>query len=93
LKDWQHEREYRITLQSDASLSDPASRKLRYRFEDLQGIIFGMKTSPLDKAAIVRIIQQKCKETGRKDFELYQTYYSRRTGRVETTPWDLVKLV
>lgn len=93
LRDWQHEREYRVTLQSDADLSDRASRKAHYRFEDLQGIIFGMKTSSPDKAAIVRIIQEKCKGTGRKDFEFYQTYYSRRTGRVGTTPWDLVKLV
>ncbi len=88
LKDWQHEREYRVTLQSDEDLSDRASRKLRYRFEDLQGVIFGLKTSPQHKAAIVRIIQEKCKDTGRKDFEFYQSHYSRRTGRVETTQWS-----
>lgn len=92
LKDWQHEREYRATLQSDMDLSNRALRKLCYRFEDLQGIIFGMKTSLQDKSAIVGIIQQKCKEAGRKDFEFYQTSYSRRTGRVETSPWTLVKL-
>jgi hypothetical protein len=92
LKDWQHEREYRITLQSWlADLSIPSERTLRYRFEDLQGIIFGIKTTAYDKAAIVRIVQAKCNEVGRTDFEFCQAYYSRLTGRVETTAWDLVK--
>jgi hypothetical protein len=93
LTDWRHEREYRITLHSTtANLSDPGSRKLRYRFNDLEGIIFGMKTSTQDKLSIVRIIQDKCKQEGRKHFEIHQTYYSRRTGRIATTPWDLLKL-
>lgn len=91
LKDWQNEREYRATLQSGIDLSDRASRKLRYRFEDLQAVIFGMKTSTEDKLAIVHLIQDKCKQTGRKDFKFHQTYYSRRTGKIDTTPWDLVK--
>jgi Protein of unknown function (DUF2971) len=93
LKDWQQEREYRVALHSMISdLSDRASRKLRYRFEDLQAIIFGMKTSTEDKVAIVRLIHEKCNRAARKDFELYQTYYSRQTGKVAITPWDLVKL-
>jgi hypothetical protein len=93
LKDWQYEQEYRITVQSSADCSDGTSRKLQYRFEDLQGIIFGMKTSTQDKVEIVRIIQEKCKGTGRSDFVIYQTEYSRRTGRIEISSWDLVKLV
>ena len=93
LKDWEHEREYRATLQSYVlDLSERPVRKLQYRFEDLQGIIFGIKTTPLDKAALVRIIQEKCRAAGRKDFELHQAYYARRTGRIATTRWDLVQL-
>lgn len=93
LKDWQHEREYRITLHSMiADLSRPEARKLQYRFEDLQGIIFGIKTSTQDKFAIIRLLQQKCKETARKDFEIHQAYYSPRNGRMVTVPWNLVKL-
>jgi hypothetical protein len=92
LKDWQHEREYRITLQSWlADLSIPSERTLRYRFEDLQGIVFGMKTTAEDKAAIARIVQAKCKDTNRTDFEFHQAYYSRVSGRVETIAWSLVK--
>ena len=92
LTDWQHEGEYRVTLQSGlADLSIPSERTLRYRFEDLRGIIFGIKTTVEDKAAIVHMIEAKCAETGRTDFEFHQAYYSRLTGRVETAPWDLVK--
>jgi hypothetical protein len=92
LTDWEHEQEYRITLQSwVADLSIPSERTLRYRFEDLQGIIFGMNMSVADKATIVRIIASKCAEIGRTDFQFYQAYYSRLTGKVETALWDLVR--
>jgi hypothetical protein len=92
LTDWQHEQEYRITLQSSlVDLSSPAERTLKYLFEDLQGILFGMNMSAEDRAAIVRIIAAKCAETGRTDFEFYQAYYSRLTGKVEAALWDLVK--
>ena len=92
LTDWQHEQEYRITLQSSlVDTSNPVERTLKYRFEDLQGIIFGMNMSAEDRAAIVRIIGAKCAESGRTDFEFYQAYYSRLTGKVEAALWDLVK--
>lgn len=93
LLDWQHEREFRVTLHSAITdLSDPTSRKLGYRFDDLQGIIFGIKTSNEDKFAIIRIVQDKCKREGRKHFEIHQAYYSRRTGAIATAPWDLLGL-
>jgi hypothetical protein len=92
LTDWQHEQEYRITLQSSlVNLSNPAERTLKYIFEDLQGIIFGMNMSAEDRAGIVRIIAAKCAQTGRTDFEFYQAYYSRLTGKVDAALWDLVK--
>jgi DUF2971 family protein len=91
LTDWQHEQEYRITLQSrSVDLSIPSERTLHYRFEDLHGIIFGMNMSMGEKAAIVRIIESKCAEAGRTDFEFHQAYYSRLSGKVETSLWDLV---
>jgi len=42
-------------------------------------------------ACIVRAIGAKCAEKGRTDFEFYQAYYSRLTGKVEAALWDLVK--
>jgi RNA processing factor Prp31 len=62
-----------------------------YRFEVLQGIIFGMNMSAEDRAGIVRIIAAKCAQTGRTDFEFHQAYYSRLAGKVEAALWDLVK--
>lgn len=92
LADWQHECEYRMTLHSMITdLSDKAPRKLRYRFEDLQGIIFGIKTPLQDKVAIMRIIGSKCTKSRRKDFEFHQTYYSRQTGQIATTQLRLLK--
>ena len=93
LADWQHENEYRIIFHSLIfEFPDRASRKLRYRFEDLQGIIFGIKTPPEEKVEIMRIIGAKCRSAKRSDFEFYQAYYSRRTGRIETAELPLLKL-
>jgi hypothetical protein len=92
LTDWRHEQEYRITLQSwSVDLSIPSERTMRYCFEDLKEIIFGIKTTAKDKKAIVRIIEAKSAETSRAEFEFRQAYYSRISGRIETTPWELVK--
>jgi hypothetical protein len=92
LSDWQHESEYRVTLYSMMmDFSDRAARKVRYRFEDLRGVIFGIKTPAQDKRAIIRIIESKCRKDGRKDFEFHQSYYSRQTGKIETTQLRLLK--
>ena len=93
LKDWQHEREYRVTLYSlIGDFTNRESGKLRYRCQDLQGIIFGLRTSLADKVAIFRLIQDKCQKLGRKDFEFLQMYYSRRTGKIAMITWQLLKL-
>jgi hypothetical protein len=93
LSDWRHEREYRLTLHSALHnfYSESWMRKLRYEFGDLRAIIFGLKTSTQDKLKIVRIIQDKCQQTGRRDFEFSQMVYSHHTGRIAGVPWDLVK--
>ena len=89
LTDWEHEQEYRITLQSSlVDLSNPAERTLKYRVEDLRGIVFGMNMSAEDRASIAA----KCQQTGRTDFEFDQAYYSRLTGKVDAALWDLVKV-
>lgn len=92
LEDWRHENEFRIIFHSmTMEFHDKPSRKLRYRFEDLQGIIFGIKTPPEHKIEIMRIIGAKCRDEGRTDFEFYQAYYSRQTGRIETAQLSLLK--
>jgi hypothetical protein len=91
-RDWQHEREYRLVLDSHAaSLDEIEHRKLKYKFEDLEGIIFGINT-PIDvKLKVTRIIEKKCKENAREHFEFGQAWYSPFSGKVETRKLDLLK--
>jgi hypothetical protein len=66
IDDWAYEDEYRLVLNSlITDYSDASRRKLKYNFGDLKGIIFGINTSDDDKAAILRIIKQKCQEMNR----------------------------
>lgn len=74
---WRHENESRIiiydTLQQLESID---SRKFKYDFNDLEGIIFGYKT-PLDiKKKIMDIIESKCLKNKRLDFKFYQTEFN-----------------
>jgi|JI7StandDraft_1071085.scaffolds.fasta_scaffold00935_19 hypothetical protein len=75
---WRHERELRLVLAS--SLSDLApleARKATYRFEDLEGVIFGMRTPESDVVKTLAILRAKCLGANRKTFELYQARYDR----------------
>jgi hypothetical protein len=77
--DWLHEDEYRLELSSFlGSYDEKPSRVIKYRFSSLAGIIFGANTLEADKVRIIRIVAEKCATEKRKDFEFYQTRYSRR---------------
>lgn len=90
--EWAHEQEYRLILDAQFfDLKSPQSRKLRYRFADLAGIIFGIKTSTEDKLAIMKIIDKKCTEEARKDFGFYQMVYVRTQNRFEAKPLELMR--
>lgn len=92
LSEWGHEREYRITYHSmTEDLSDKSRRKLRYRFEDLCGIVFGIKTPLDDILAIVRIIESKYRAAGRKEFEFSRAIYSPQNRKIEICPLPLLK--
>ena len=91
LEDWSHEKEFRLTLSGWSDFSDKSTRKLRYYFSDLQGIIFGMNTSTNDKLRIMKIIEEKYRREGRNGFEFHQARYSRRAGKVEITEMNLIK--
>ncbi|MFM0615000.1 DUF2971 domain-containing protein [Paraburkholderia nemoris] len=91
--EWAHEKETRLVLHSSLQkFDDTASRQLRYRFSDLAGIVFGMKTANEDKLHILRIIERKCAAEGRKDFEFYQARFSERTKKIELAPLSILKL-
>jgi hypothetical protein len=92
LNDWAYENEHRLIVNSlITEYSEPARRKLKYNFMDLKGIIFGINTSEDDKVSIFRIIKEKCHDFNRSDFEFYQAYYVRRTGKIALSPLNLLK--
>jgi hypothetical protein len=91
IEDWDYEEEYRLVLSSSLTDYSKESRALKYRFSDLKGIIFGIKTPEEDKLAIIRVIQAKCVKEDRKEFEFYQAYYAKRTGRIDVSPLSLIK--
>ncbi|MGN4149526.1 DUF2971 domain-containing protein [Burkholderia gladioli] len=92
-EEWAHEKESRLVLHSSLQrFDDKESRKLRYRFSDLAGIAFGMKTTSEDKLCIMRIIEQKCATEGRKDFEFYQARFSDSAKKIELTPLSMLKI-
>ena len=76
-KDWEYEQECRLILHGllDSSL-DNCRRTLTYKFGSLKGIIFGIRTPDRDKLDIIEIIQRKCLESGRSDFQFFQAYFS-----------------
>jgi len=91
LSDWGHEYEFRATHHSMIEgLSDKSKRKLRYRFEDLHGIIFGMNTPLEDILKIIGIVESKCRVKGRKEFEFSTAYYSPQSSEVEVRPLHLL---
>ncbi len=92
LPEWQHEQEYRLLFHSGMhDFSQKDSRKLKYRFSDLSGIIFGMKTSIEDKTRIIKIIRDKCIKEKRNDFDFFQAYYSTITKKIELHKLLLIK--
>jgi hypothetical protein len=70
----------------------PESRCLNYRFEDLAGLVFGVRTSITDRVQILKVIEEKCRTAGRTDFEFRQAAYSDRTRDFETKPLGLIKI-
>ncbi|WP_329767505.1 hypothetical protein [Bacillus nitratireducens] len=76
--DWQYEKEYRLLLFSALDIyTEVHDRKLKYKFEDLEAIIFGMKTSREDRIKIIKIIKEKCKQENRNNFDFYEAISSK----------------
>lgn len=91
-QDWKFEHEYRMLLNAALlDFSDPNERKIKYRFRDLEGIIFGINTPIKDKLAIIKIINKKCHAEARTDFKFYQAYYSREKGIIAHSELSLLK--
>jgi hypothetical protein len=91
LPSWSHEREYRIIINSVLDTFDkPKNRLLEYRFEDLEAIIFGVKTPKEARTEIIEIVKRKCEESGRDQFEFFEMAFSNRTN--ELYPRKIISL-
>ena len=83
-KDWKYEQEYRLILEDGLrQFDEQKDRTLKYDFNSLKGIIFGMNTSDEDKVRIIKIIQEKCETNERVDFKFYQAYYAPEEGNIQ----------
>jgi hypothetical protein len=91
LKEWRYEKEYRLIIEElVGDFSKDESRSLKYQFEELKGIIFGIKTTPQDKQKIISIIKNKCAQADRKDFEFYQAFYDKKSGLIDKLKLNIV---
>ena len=90
---WQHEQEYRIALIPifDDDYDTIEKRKIKYNFQNLYGLIFGVNTSESDKLKIIKIIHKKCIKYKRKDFMLYQAVYDNTKGEIDIMPINVLK--
>lgn len=78
---WSHERELRLVLTSGLSdFSKTEERKATYRFQDLEGVIFGARTPVTEVTKALGILRAKCQAEGRETFELYQARYESSGG-------------
>ncbi len=82
---WKQEKECRIVLESGMVMdySSPESRKIKYEFSDLAGMILGMRMTDDDKRQVIRILENKCSENGISNFPIYQEKLDRETGRIK----------
>lgn len=76
LSDWKNEKECRISLvDTFHRFKDENSRVFNYDFNDLEAIIFGMRTPIKERMKIINIIRKKCKENNRDSFDFYEMKY------------------
>ncbi|MEO6677566.1 MAG: hypothetical protein ABIO21_09325 [Pseudomonas sp.] len=82
LHQWRAEQEYRIVLKSQMNLSATKDRLLKYRLKNLDGLIFGIKTSLKAKLRAIEIIKGHCHNAGRQTFNFYQAFYDPETKTI-----------
>jgi hypothetical protein len=90
--EWAHEEEYRIVVHSGFDMSTKDKRKLKYRFQDLAGIVFGARTDIEDELKIMRIVDAKCAKAKRSDFKFFEIRYLHAESRFQLFPLDLLKI-
>lgn len=84
LKAWDREQEWRISMHTQSiSLSDPKLRKIGYKFDSLDGIIFGINTSMEDKIKLIKRVRLLCQNLKRDKFNFYQAAYDSSSRNIK----------
>jgi uncharacterized protein (DUF2249 family) len=93
LPDWLHEEEFRIVISDSLGIRDShEGRTFTYDYDTLEGIIFGINTSLLDKVRMMRILDKKLdSRTVSEPFKFFQAHYNARSGRIEAHHMSLIK--
>lgn len=88
---WKAEEEERLVLEDTFyNHSSPDKKKYKYNFDKLHGIIFGINTKLSDKKKFIEILKEKCIETSRERFHVYQARYD---AEKEAIVADLVLVI
>ena len=76
MPDWQSENEFRLILQNGMpDYDDPKNRCLKYNFNSLDGLIFGIRTPEVEKYKILQVVEELCDKYQRTDFNIYQAFH------------------
>lgn len=88
LKAWSYEQEHRLIINNliGTEYEEPSERKLKYDFNHLKGIIFGIRTTKQDKIKIINIVKKLCEQRSRTDFKFYQAETSLDSSQIEALP-------
>lgn len=84
MADWRHEMEVRALQYPfgyDSLVAE--SKLLRYNFDSLKGIVFGLRTPEEIQLDILEAVRLKLAESDRTDFDFYKAKYSRSENRIK----------
>lgn len=87
LDDWKDEKEYRlVTFDFVDQIPNIKGKIYQYKFDSLNGIIFGLNTPFEDRLSIINIIKNKCIKENRKDFKFYEMQIDEENGKLKQIP-------
>jgi hypothetical protein len=91
-KDRKYENETRaLKHASGFEKIDKHDRVLRYKFEQLHGVIFGLRTTEDIQLEIMQIVEGKMKLYGHRDFGFYRAEYSSVQRKLIIRKFNLMK--
>lgn len=92
LKVWKSENEYRLVLHPTIFTLPKEKRAIRYDFNSLEGIIFGIRTTIETKVRTMKIVKQLMTDHGRSKFSFYQASYDCDTNLIRHDELKLINL-